>query len=170
MIKLIIFFLAAVSVTCGSTGSIASNTPTKGPQLTDESTPADNKEPSEVVRDFMDLVSSGEDEKANKLMSRAEKPARDPGNSTDPGSLVEVPPRLDWVRVLGERKFLLRKVSTGSVEGDNAEVHAEFGVSDQKDFRQKAVFRLQKEDGRWVISEIDLVFDPPRKQQPTKRP
>ena len=167
MIKLIIFFLAAVSVTCGSTGSIASNAPITETQLTDGPKAAATREPGEVVRDFMNLVSSGEEEKANDLMSRAEKPALGAGPSTQNNSLVEVPVRLDWVRVLGERAFVLQKIADETVQGEKAEVRAELGVNDLKDFTQKAVFHLQKEDRRWVISSIDLVFDAPR--QPEKK-
>lgn len=166
MIKIIILSFMAGAVSCGSGTTIAENAPPMSAQSPAVSGRADIKGPSEVVEEFMALVSSGEVEKARAIFTpdspksleeqQPLEPSNLPQTGQDAGSL-----RLDWAGYFSERGFRLGKVLSTQSERDKADVKAELGVEDSKTFRQGAVFHLEKHDGRWLIADIEIVFDKP---------
>ncbi|MEP7147752.1 MAG: hypothetical protein ABI857_02605 [Acidobacteriota bacterium] len=159
MIKIIILSLVVGASSCGSGTTIAENIQPLPAKLADAVNAIDGKEPGGTVVTFMGLVRAGEVEKAKNLFAQPKKPAEYDMSKGVPTSGVETPGTLDWAGYFRERGFRLGKVvSTQSDEG-KAEVKAELRVDDLKDFIQNAVFHLEKRDGRWLISDINLVFD-----------
>lgn len=170
MIKIIILSFIAGAVSCGSGTTIAENAPPMSAQSPAVSGRADIKGPSQVVEEFMALVSSGELEKAKAMLGKKKLvEPQTPAKPIEPGKIEtgeDAGPAfglatLDWAAVFHERGFRLGKLLAEKVEGDKADINAELRVDDLKAYRQEAVFHLYIEDGRWVISDVDFVFDKP---------
>jgi hypothetical protein len=165
MIKIIILSLIAVSVSCGSSTTVAENTPPMLAQSPAVPGRADIKKPSQVVEEFMALVASGELEKAKAMLGQKKlAEAQRPAKPIKPGKIEtgeEQPGTLDWAAVFHDRGLRLGKVLSEKVDGDKADVGAELRVDDLKNFRQEAVFRLVLDDARWIISDVDFIFDKP---------
>ncbi len=159
MIKIIIFSLVVAASSCGSTTTIAENISARPAQLSDEAKAIGEKEPAETVETFMGLVSAGEVEKAKNLVAQPKKPAEYDMSKGVPKYGVDTPVTLDWAGYFRERGFRLGKVVSTQSNKGKAEVKAELRIDDVKDFIQNAVFHLEKRDGRWLISDIELVFD-----------
>jgi hypothetical protein len=162
MIKIMILSVIAGAVSCGSSTSIAENTPpipARSPSIVSK---ADTTAPSEVVAQFMVLVSSNEIEKAKaffetesvKTADSAEK-AIAPKAGADAG-----PTKLASLGLFSDRNYKLGKILSENIKGEKAEVKTELR-NDHSESTQVVVFHLVLEAGGWLISDIEFVFDKP---------
>lgn len=164
MIKMMIFLLIAMSLSCDAEGQRTKNGVTTAKPVADQSD-AKVHGPGAVVTEFMKFISSAEKDKANAMLA----PARntEPASSSlppDKDHKLEIKPaRLDWATVLTERKFRLVEIVEEKTDGDRSKVTADLGVTDVEKFQERALFHLVKVDGRWLISDLELQGKPPAK-------
>ncbi|MEO6335140.1 MAG: hypothetical protein ABIO91_09165 [Pyrinomonadaceae bacterium] len=158
MIKIMILVFLAGSLSCGSGATIAGNAP---PTLAPAR--SDIKQPSEIVAEFMALVSSGEVEKAEALMeedslkfTHKKVPGNGPKSGVDAG-----PANSAWIKLLGDGNYVFAKVLSEKVDVDTAEVKVELKRKHPETSGQDMIFHLALESNKWLISDIEFVFDKP---------
>jgi hypothetical protein len=162
MIKLATTLLAAICFSCNAAsqerGSLSE--PVKSSSVQMDS--ATGVKPRTVVTDFMRFISRAEKDKANELLQPEGYPPAPANLAPDKvHGGVEAVRRLDWVEVLAERKFRLVNIVDEKVEGDSGTLTADLGTTDVEAFRERARFYLTKVNGRWLISDIELLGKPP---------
>jgi|KBSSwiStaDraftv2_1062776.scaffolds.fasta_scaffold09137_8 hypothetical protein len=154
MTKIFLLILASGFALCGSTTNSADTTLSQSSNSVNKKDLAEDKKPSQTVQTFMELIAAGENEKAKALMSTEPKVGREEGG---PSTYQEAVRPFDWVTVLADRKFRLKKILSERSEGDEAYVEADLNPEDLKSFIQRAVFELTKDGDEWRISDVDLV-------------
>jgi hypothetical protein len=156
MTKIVFLILVAGFALCGSTTGSVDDPVSKTANPIDGNADA-AKKATQTVRTFMELIAAGENEKAKALMFNSTTDRKNPDRTEATGSVHEVPPTLDWVTVLSERKFRLNKIVSEHSDGDMAEVETELNTDDMKSSIQKTIFELRKVGDDWRISDVDLV-------------
>ena len=150
MTKIFLLILVSGFALCGSTTNSADSNVFQSSNSSNKTNLAEGEKPSRTVQTFMELIAAGENEKAKALMSTDLKVSRGEG-------VQEAVRPFDWVTVLADRKFRLKKILSERSEGDEAYVEADLNPEDLKSFIQKAIFELRKDGDEWRISDVDLV-------------
>ena len=162
MIKITAILLTSICFSCSAVSQEhrAVSEPVKS--LTEAPKANIHQRPDAVVTEFMKFVSLGDKDKANELLESevyAAAPANVSPDEVHKGE--DAGGRLDWVTVFTERKFRLANIVEEKVEGNKSKLTADLGTTDDAGFRERALFHLSKVNGRWLISDIELLGKPP---------
>lgn len=103
--------------------------------------------PSEVVANYLELVSNGKiDESEKYITSHIQKKASTP--------TVDLP-RVNWSKMFYERKIKLEKIIKENIETSESNVSTEVRFNNSKRVT-KLNFSLNMTDGYWKIYSIEL--------------